>query len=167
MLTFIKRGDTGPEVKELQHLLNRKGYPVTIDGIFGNQTYRGLCAFQSKNLDQHRQPPVVDGKAGPLTWWSLTHPKPVVENYSAVDYTKMPPEDKGGSEKGRLAPVPGEIVIWWRVSQTSWQGHTGIVHQLKDGILYTIEGNRSPRVQGFSYVLGRMEKLLGYGKIPD
>jgi peptidoglycan hydrolase-like protein with peptidoglycan-binding domain len=59
MLTFIKRGDTGPEVKELQHLLNRKGYPVTIDG------------------------------------------------------------------------------------------------------------NRSPRVQGFSYVLGRMEKLSGYGKIPD
>jgi hypothetical protein len=31
-----------------------------------------------------------------------------------------------------------------------WKGHVGLVHQLKDGMLYTMEGNRSPRVQGFS-----------------
>ncbi len=35
-----------------------------------------------------------------------------------------------------------------------------------NGMLYTIEGNRSPRVQGFSYVLSRMDKLLGYGHVP-
>jgi hypothetical protein len=34
-------------------------------------------------------------------------------------------------------------------------------------MLYTIEGNRSPRVQGFSYVFSRMEKLLGYGHAED
>ena len=37
-----------------------------------------------------------------------------------------------------------------------WQGRVGLVHQLKDGMLYAIEGNRSPRVQGFSYVFSRM-----------
>ena len=46
-----------------------------------------------------------------------------------------------------------------------WKGHVAIVHQVRDGMLYTIEGNRSPRVQGFSYVLTRMEKLLGFGHL--
>jgi hypothetical protein len=38
---------------------------------------------------------------------------------------------------------------------------------LRDGILYTIEANRSSRVQGFSYVFSRVERLLGFGHIPD
>ncbi len=64
-------------------------------------------------------------------------------------------------------PQPGDIVVWWRVQLTGWQGHVGLVHQVQDGMLYTIEGNRSPRVQGFSYVQSRMDKLLGYGHVPD
>ena len=64
------------------------------------------------------------------------------------------------------APQPGDVVVWWRVSLAGWLGHTGLVHSVQDGMLYTIEGNRSPRVQGFSYVLGRMDKLLGYGHVP-
>lgn len=63
-------------------------------------------------------------------------------------------------------PQPGDIVVWWRVSLAGWQGHVGLVHSVQDGMLYTIEGNRSPRVQGFSYVLSRMDKLLGYGHVP-
>ena len=38
--------------------------------------------------------------------------------------------------------------------------------QVTDSMLYTIEGNRSPRVQGFSYVLSRMDQLLGFGHVP-
>ena len=64
-------------------------------------------------------------------------------------------------------PQPGDVVFWWRVRFDGWQGHVGLVYELRDGILYTIEGNKSPRVQGFSYVHGRMEKLLGFGHIPD
>lgn len=64
-------------------------------------------------------------------------------------------------------PQPGDIVTFWRESLASGKGHVGIVHQLRDGFLYTIEGNRSPKVQGFSYVFGRMDKLLGYGHVPD
>lgn len=63
-------------------------------------------------------------------------------------------------------PQPGDIVVWWRVSLTGWLGHVGLVHSVRDGMLYTIEGNRSPAVQGFSYVLSRMSKLLGYGHVP-
>ena len=65
------------------------------------------------------------------------------------------------------APVPGDVVVWWRESLPSGKGHVGLVHQLSNGFLYTIEGNKSPNVQGFSYVFSRMDKLLGFGQVPD
>lgn len=63
------------------------------------------------------------------------------------------------------ASLTGDLVVWWRLQLAGWQGHVGLVHQVQDGMLYTIEGNCSPRVQGFSYVLSRMDKLLGYGHV--
>ncbi len=253
MASFLKKGDKGQEVRELQQLLVERGYPVDIDGDFGPRTYRAVRAFQSQNLDQHGQPLVVDGKVGPLTWWSLANPKPVVVTPSAVDYAMMPSPEAGGSVLGRAAlaaaigelkagagevggnnrgpwvkkylapaglpegnswcasfaswcylqasgddkdsmpftyspgarallrefkdkgmgyepksgyrPLPGDIVVWWREKLEGWMGHVGLVHQLNNGMLYTIEGNKSPQVQGFSYVLSRMEKLLGFGHV--
>lgn len=64
-------------------------------------------------------------------------------------------------------PKPGDVVVWWRESLPSGKGHIGLVHQFRDGFLYTIEGNKSPNVQGFSYVFSRMDKLLGFGHVPD
>lgn len=246
----IKKGDKGSKVRDLQRLLRKRGLIVEIDGEFGAATYAAVRAFQSENMDQHGQPLVVDGKVGPLSWWSLTHLKPDLEVPSAVEYDVMPPARLGGNALGRralqvaieelkagaceiggnncgkwvskyLAPVgfaegqpwcasfvswcflqacggdkvrmpfpysssargmlsslkkrnwaygpdseyaprPGDLVIWWRVQADGWQGHVGLVHQLRDGMLYTIEGNRSTKVQGFSYVLSRVDKLLGY-----
>jgi peptidoglycan hydrolase-like protein with peptidoglycan-binding domain len=63
-------------------------------------------------------------------------------------------------------PAPGDVVVWWRVSLEGWMGHAGMVYEVRDGILYTIEGNRSPQVRKFDYVLSRMEKLLGFGHVP-
>ena len=62
-------------------------------------------------------------------------------------------------------PQPGDIAAWWRVSLPSGFGHIAIVHHLKDGFLYTIEGNKAANVAGFSYVKTRMDKLLGYGRV--
>ncbi|MFZ5432973.1 MAG: peptidoglycan-binding protein [Calditrichota bacterium] len=246
---MLTKGSQGSKVRELQRLLNRRGFTLAVDGDFGTKTYNAVRAFQSMNLDQHGQPLTVDGRVGPLTWWSLTHPKPNVEVYSAVDFEKMPAASVGGSRIGRAAlkaaigelkagageiggnnrgkwvrkylnglaeegsswcagftswcfhrvpgeppleysvgardilrqfkqrgwahapndgyqPLPGDVVVWWRVRADGWQGHVGIVYQLKDGMLYTIEGNKSSKVQGFSYVFSRMEQLLGFGHIP-
>ncbi len=251
---ILEKGDSGAAVRKLQQQLAARGYPCTASGVFDATTLAAVRAFQSQNLDQHGQPLVVDGKAGPLTQWSLTHPKPLIETPSAVDYTRLPGTGAGGSTIGRAAlaaaigelkqsageiggdnsgpfvrkyfapvnggtgepwcaafvswcfyaaggqdlgrmpfpytvgargllaafkkrgwaqppgngyvPVPGDIVVWWRVSLKGWQGHTGLVHSVKNGMLYTIEGNRSPQVQGFSYVLSRMDKLLGFGHVP-
>lgn len=249
-MQMLKKGHKGPDVRKLQRALTARGFPVAVDGDFGQRTYNAVRAFQSQNLDQHGQPLSIDGAVGPLTWWSLTHAKPSIKTPSVVDFTRMPPRKLGGSRRGRAAlaaairelkagagevsgdnrgpfvrkylnglapegnswcasfvsycysrhskgipfdytlgardmlrqfrnrgwahmpgdgydPTPGDIVVWWRVRADGWQGHVGLVHQLKDGMLYTIEGNRSPRVQGFSYVYSRMEKLLGFGRVPD
>jgi hypothetical protein len=247
-----RKGDRGAQVRQLQTLLAQRGYAADINGTFDTKTWQATRAFQTQNLDQHGQPLVVDGVAGPLTWWSLQHPKPFIRTPSAVDYAKLPAS--GGSRRGRGAPaaadgaqkakdpqiggdnrgpfvrkylapagldeglswcagfvswcfmqasggdkaampfsyvasarsllaefkqqgwssapgsgyepVPGDVVVWWRVSLAGWLGHTGLVHSVQDGMLYTIEGNHSPRVQGFSYVQSRMDKLLGYGHVP-
>lgn len=248
----LHKGDQGTQVRQLQRLLAQRGYAVDAGGSFDAQTWRAVRAFQAQNLDQHGQPLVVDGVVGPLSWWSLQHPKPFIRAPAAVDYAAMPAH--GGSAVGRAAlaaaigelkanareiggnnrgpfvrkyfapagmgegdswcaafvswcflqaaggngaamafpytvgaravlgqfkrrdwahapgsgyaPQPGDVVTWWRVSLQGWQGHTGLVHSVQDGMLYTIEGNRSPRVQGFSYVLSRIDKLLGFGHVP-
>jgi len=252
MMNTLRKGEQGSQVRQLQQLLVQRGYAADVNATFDTRTWQALRAFQTQNLDQHGQPLVVDGVAGPLTWWSLQHPKPFIETPTAVDYGVLPAS--GGSILGRAAlaaaigelkagagelggnnrgpfvrkylapagvdegnawcasfvswcflqaaggskpampfayspsartllaqfkrkgwssapgsgyvPVPGDIVVWWRVSLAGWLGHVGLVHSVQDGMLYTIEGNRSPRVQGFSYVLSRMDKLLGYGHVP-
>jgi len=67
-------------------------------------------------------------------------------------------------------PQPGDIVVWWRGQPEGWQGHIGLVHHAADGILYTIEGNKGgfpAPVATFDYVIGRIDKLLGFGFVPD
>jgi hypothetical protein len=237
-MTMLKKGDQGQRVTDLQKLLVQRGYPTDVTGVFGTSTFQAVRAFQSQNMDQHGQPLVVDGKVGPLSWWSLNHPKPEIATPTAIDYLQLPSTMTGGSTIGRAAlaaaigelragagelggnnagpwvmkylapagldegnswcasfvswcylhasggsqaampfpynpgarsllqefkkrgwakapqsgyqPKPGDIVVWWRVQLAGWQGHVGLVHQVQDGMLYTIEGNRSSRVQGFS-----------------
>ena len=105
MAKLLKKGDKGPEVKEVQTLLMDKGYLTDeeINGIFGNETLRAVRMFQSQNLDQQGQPLTVDGKVGELTWSSLHHPKPTIQPPSAVNFLEMPPVDMGGSASGRAA----------------------------------------------------------------
>jgi len=251
---LLSRGSQGPDVRDLQNALSKRGYPCPVTGMFDTPTYNSVRAFQSQNLDPRGQPLKPDGKVGPLTWWSLTHPKPFIETSAAIDFGVMPPRSAGGGAMGRAAlesaiaelqrgagevggnnrgpavrkylkptglsegnswcaafvswcylqaadgdqeamafsygasargllrqfkdngwgqapgtgyePLPGDLVVWWRVRADGWQGHVGLVHQLRDGILYTVEGNRGPKVQGFSYVSSRMDRLLGYGHVP-
>ena len=250
MTQTLKYGAEGDDVRELQELLSTAGYLVEVHGVFDRKTTNAVKAFQSQNLDPNGHPLLVDGIVGPLTWWSLRHPKPTIETSSAIDFLEMPPPELGGSETGRAAlavasgemrlgaceiggnnrgpwvrkylnnivpepapwcaafvswcfsqipqgmplsytlgardilrqmknkgwtfepgsgyePTPGDLVFWWRVRLSGWQGHVGFVHQVRDGILYTLEGNKSPRVQGFTYVLSRMDQLLGFGHVPD
>ena len=246
----LRKGDRGPAVRTLQELLNDWQLPVSVDGGFGPQTERAVRAFQSQHLDKHGRPLVVDGAVGPLTWWSLKHPRRAISVDPVIRYERMPHTTYGGTTWGRKAlkaaigelkaeareiggnnkgkwvrkylndlapegsswcaafvswcfaqsgapmpfkysvgardiltqfkkkgwvlppsqgvePQPGDLVVWWREKLAGWKGHIGLVHHVNDGILYTIEGNKSDRVQGFDYVLSRVTNLLGYGRVPE
>lgn len=66
-------------------------------------------------------------------------------------------------------PEPGDIIVWWRGQPDGWMGHIGLVHHTADGIVYTIEGNKGEfpaPVRSFSYVQSRIDKLLGFGRVP-
>jgi peptidoglycan hydrolase-like protein with peptidoglycan-binding domain len=44
-----RRGNTGPNVYAVQHLLTARGFPTTIDGIFGAGTETSVNQFQAAN----------------------------------------------------------------------------------------------------------------------
>lgn len=62
---LLRYGSTGEQVKTLQSLLNKKGYNLDIDGIYGQCTLNAVRDFQSKaHID-------VDGIVGQITWSKL------------------------------------------------------------------------------------------------
>ena len=62
-------------------------------------------------------------------------------------------------------PLPGDIVVWWRGSPNGWRGHIGFVHHTEHGRVFTIEGNKSSRVEGFDYPVVGMQRLLGFVRL--
>ncbi len=63
-------------------------------------------------------------------------------------------------------PKPGRHVVWWRGRADGWLAHAGLVHRLKEGMPYTLEGNKSTKARDFSCAHSRMDKLLGFGRVP-
>lgn len=62
---LLKLGAQGGITKSLQILLNRNGYSLSLDGIFGKNTRKAVIAYQrSKGLTQ-------DGVVGTNTWRAL------------------------------------------------------------------------------------------------
>lgn len=65
MQPTLRKGDRGEDVKRLQTALNRYGYELKVDGIFGSATDQAIRAFQQS----HRL--TVDGICGAKTWAAL------------------------------------------------------------------------------------------------
>jgi exopolysaccharide biosynthesis protein len=64
-MPVLRLGSRGESVKELQRLLNTKGYSLVVDGSFGNGTRSAVLDYQRKNKLS------VDGIVGNQTWTSL------------------------------------------------------------------------------------------------
>lgn len=64
--TLMKRGATGTSVKWLQYELNQNGANLAVDGIFGNDTFNAVVAYQKAHGL------AVDGIVGPKTIASLS-----------------------------------------------------------------------------------------------
>ena len=61
----IRRGNSGPNVYTVQHLLTARGFSMTIDGIFGTQTENSVIQFQTANGL------AANGVVDALTWPTL------------------------------------------------------------------------------------------------
>lgn len=62
---YCSFGSTGTATREVQQRLADRGWPVEVDGVFGQQTDTTVRTFQTeKGLE-------VDGVVGPVTWSSL------------------------------------------------------------------------------------------------
>ena len=75
MSAMLSIGSKGEQVKKLQTALNRAGYDLSVDGVFGPATKTALSQFQHTNGLK------ADGIAGPNTW-------AVLDAY-AVDYSQL------------------------------------------------------------------------------
>ena len=78
---YLKRGDKGPKVAELQNKLNKFGYGLDVDGSFGKNTENAVRDFQSRYSLK------VDGIAGK-------------ETQNALDTIEPPRTDEGLDGKG-------------------------------------------------------------------
>ncbi len=65
MPTTIRKGSTGPDVRQCQQLLTDAGYTTSIDGSFGANTEKQVKAFQTANKL------TSDGIVGSKTWEAL------------------------------------------------------------------------------------------------
>ncbi len=61
----VQKGSRGSSVKLLQQTLNKKGYHLSVDGIFGSKTQAAVRDYQKKNKLK------LDGVVGTETWGSL------------------------------------------------------------------------------------------------
>lgn len=109
-----------------------------------------------------------------VSWCYAQHPGGIPFSYD-LSARKLRSQFTGGHNSRLIAyqsdsgsePSPGDLVFWWRGQRRGWQGHVGLVHHVRDGILYTIEGNRGIEVRGSSYILKQLTKSLGFGRVLD
>lgn len=89
----LKYGDKGPEVEELQRLLNSYGATLLEDGDFGNKTREAVKDFQNKAIMP------ITGIVDEATWNKLGI-SPIEDKviYSKYDWTPVIVFESGGKE---------------------------------------------------------------------
>ena len=86
MAITVKYGDSGTNAKIVQQMLNRNGYKLDVDGIFGDNTLAAVNDFQKKyGL-------AVDGIVGQDTWQALAGPTQTTSTTPATN-----PNTKGAN----------------------------------------------------------------------
>ena len=102
---ILRRGDKGDNVRRMQERLRELGYlNSTIDGAFGNQTWKAVIAFQRANGL------TPDGDAGPATLTVLYESPYVVPNLAAMTPTPVPTFTPGPDG---LMPMPEAGTEGW------------------------------------------------------
>lgn len=115
--TQIQYGSQGNDVKTLQEILNKNGYSLTVDGIFGAKTQAAVKDYQQKNGL------TTDGIVGVKTWSALDGgsangkidiPKFEYGDFSYKDYEEGDTvTDAKDALDAQLSQKPGEYTSQW------------------------------------------------------
>ena len=98
----LRHGDRGQAVRLLQAELVRLGYPITVDGVFGQLTRSAVIAFQQA------QGLVPDGIVGPRTREHL-------DRLGAQPPTDRPRDSAPAPTTGSsLSDLLARMVAWWK-----------------------------------------------------
>jgi peptidoglycan hydrolase-like protein with peptidoglycan-binding domain len=86
LVVTVRQGDSGPAVRAVQALLNKKRrLSLAVDGVFGSGTRSAVVAFQQHaGID-------ADGVVGPVTWRNL------VWHYAYPSFANMCDKDPDGN----------------------------------------------------------------------
>ncbi|MDR2009320.1 MAG: N-acetylmuramidase family protein [Bacteroidales bacterium] len=138
-MNMLRKGSAGTEVSQLQRILQEKGYPVKIDGIFGSQTYLSVCQFQkSAGLP-------IDGIVGKDTWNALSLDKLVQDidterkniNISPEKSVSIPKNEKQEINFRKAAEILGiEEAAIRAVHQVESGGRNGFLPDGRPIILF-------------------------------
>lgn len=68
---------------------------------------------------------------------------------------------------GIVSLQPGDYICFERGTRMDWVGHAALCHHKEGNLLHTVEGNRSSKVEGFSYDLTQELNIIAVGRVPD
>jgi protein tolA len=111
--TMVAYGSQGSTVRQLQNELNKRGYGLAEDGIFGKKTRSAVRDYQKKNGLT-----MVDGIAGDETWGSLL-------SAAAVQEPQLTPTAQGTFVTAAESTPRAEVTAGtaWRLRELE-QGYT-------------------------------------------
>lgn len=73
-------------------------------------------------------------------------------------------KERGQATRDHITPNPGDIIFFvWKQENDGTPDHVGIVEKVENGKVHTIEGNRSDKVDQFSYDLDSWQ-IYGYAQ---
>jgi len=105
-LELQRPGDTGDQVKAIQHLLKMQGFfGGWIGGNFGPLTEDAVRHFQSTHIGPDGRMLDIDGIVGDDTWWAMLHPSGAEQRSNLVpepQLTEIDPIIPGGISGDRL-----------------------------------------------------------------
>lgn len=141
----IKHGSSGQSVRELQQLLNARGYSVKVDGQFGDQTRQAVLDYQKKNGLG------ADGVVGAQTWGKL---QSTGEKSYAAGYSSSQSVLSAKSHLDEIAAQrPGEYESPYGDALTQLYG------QLVNRPAFSYDANQDPLYQQYRQQYTRLGRL--------
>lgn len=170
----LKMGIKGENVKTLQEKLNKFGYKLKTDGIFGQGTYNAVCDFQKRNKLS------LDGTVGKKTLTKLNLPPTKETMYVPKALTNNKPVANNSSKassnyaenfiNSRKSSSPTQYYIWvntkspkvyiFEKSSDKWALIKNMPCTVGKTSTPTIKGTFSVGGKGDSFIVRNNPKLM-------